>query len=247
MGDDKKYQLPDRIPFGEVEFTVPKRPDFVDDKYLTRIENGWKNGLTVDSIGWLWVDSTKLTSILCTSPQQASYYIAAAPPHCKSTIDGVSCILGSYVLYLLDKQLQSSNSTTGRARTHSRNIYTTVSDVELIRERRTAYFEFRKKAQGKLKSARMKLTGANIDELTGDPLIVSSAEFHHIFGAQLFPELALKEKCGLVINRTTHETVTSEGALDAHQLFTLCKKKKWETKWYHALSLEFPSGFPRAI
>lgn len=245
MADNNPYNLPGIIDFGEIEFEKPPRPAFVHDTYAQRIENSWANGFAVDAAGWLWIDTGKLISILCTDKHQADFCVAQAPANCKTCIGETNCILGSYVLFLIDQNIQKASATTRRARTFSRDCYTSIQDNPIVVERQTAYQEFFTKAKGKLKSSRLKLTQYNQDELTGEPLIRRTAEFHHIFSAQLFPHLALNETYGIVINRQTHEEVHANSALHPHDLYELCERKGWKLEWHQGLTLAFPAGFPR--
>lgn len=84
------------------------------------------------------------------------------------------------------------------------------------------------KRKRKLKNDGIKIF---IDELTGEKLKRGS-EFSHIRAKSVYPEFALNIDNGLLINKETHEIITSRSIVNEDELLDLCKENKWNTRWY---------------
>ena len=94
-------------------------------------------------------------------------------------------------------------------------------------------YEYIKNIVRTLKNKRITEYQIDFDELTGEPLHGSTAEFSHIRSVSLFPSLASHLDNGLVVNKSTHRIITANNINDENELLDLCDLNDWDTSWYH--------------
>lgn len=83
-----------------------------------------------------------------------------------------------------------------------------------------------------LKASRIRIHGLQSDELTGEPLDLSSCEFHHIRRQSGHTELIDMLWNGLIINKSTHALITANDIFDEEQLHQFCLRMSWSVGWY---------------
>ena len=114
----------------------------------------------------------------------------------------------------------------------SQLFYRAIRDCDHAKVLRYEFYEHLKRIIGSLKQKRINQFEIKRDELTGNPLHLKSCEFSHIRSVSLFPELAGFLENGLIINKTTHDKITSFRINDENELLQLCEQEGWSTDWH---------------
>lgn len=222
----------------ELDLTLPSlNNSLLKSKVEKSIKNAWMAGAILDNFGRLWINSRYLHTIIRTSQPNAAYLIGGLSQYEKFTSGSETYIDGSAVFYLIDKNLQSAR---GIAREHyirlSELIYRSIRDSDVARLRRAEFYEHLDRVISQLKQKRISEFQIAYDELTGENLDFSTAEFSHICSVSLYPELSGIIENGLIVNRSTHRHITSNRINDAEELMALCELEGWSRDWYHAHS-----------
>lgn len=218
----------------ESEFSIPTYDHAkLHQKTITEITSAWNNGAFLDDFGRVWLNSDYLHTIIRTSYGNAKYLIGGLEPH-EKYFDGVfTYIRGSSVFYLLDVNLQSAQKIK---REHyirfSESFYQAIRDCNFARILRAEHYENISNSRRKLKNQRTAAFNIKFDELTDEPLNYRSSEFSHIRSFSMYPEISLNILNGLIVNKTTHDIITSSLINDEAQLYDLCSREQWSTNWY---------------
>ena len=226
--------VPYSHPVKELSYKTPEAPNNSTSRVITELKNSWNNCGFLDDRGQIWIELTRLHSILRTNKSNANYYVAMINDDCKMCINNKTYISGYEVNRLIDKFIQNecSGSTKGMYLKYSEMIYRSIRDCAESQQLRTAYQTMLKENRKKLKKQRMKTYKIKFDELTGEPIKKIKSEFSHIRSFAIFKELGDKIENGLIVNPSTHAEITKRGINDEKELLELCNEKSWKTDWY---------------
>lgn len=206
----------------------------LDERTITAIKNAWNNFSIIDQYGRIWINSEGVHIVLRTTKDNASYLIAGLPNDQRFHNGNNLFIKGESICYLLDSNIQNARSILRENYIkYSQLLYIAIRDCSRARELRAERYEYLRKVIKTLKLKRINLYSITKDELTGDNLHASTAEFSHIRSVALFPHLASFVENGLILNNRTHKEITSNSINDERELFQLCNHKGWNTDWYH--------------
>jgi hypothetical protein len=200
---------------------------------VTAIINAWNEIAVIDDYGRVWVNSEKIHIVLRTTKENASYMIAGLGDDQKYRTGKNLFIRGESIYYLLDYGIQNARSILRENYIkHSQLLYIAIRDCSRARELRAEHYEYISKIVKSLKQKRINQRSIRHDELTGELLHGASAEFSHIRSVSVFPHLAGFVENGLIVNKTTHNVITSMNINDEEQLIELCNNYGWKTNWY---------------
>lgn len=210
--------------------------------------NAWSRGSLVDGIGQVWIDDDFLSSIWRTDKATASYFADDIRDKDKSSFNGKNYIKYSAVIYILNELIQSPIKNKRREYLKvSDKIGTAVRDSAFVHNKQLIYSEHIEDAKKKLKSQRIKMYNISLDELTFEPLELSSSEFHHIRRQSIYPNLISFIWNGLVINKQTHTIITQSDISDEYDLEVLCKEKRWSLDWLNEYISNLNSHVPKYL
>ena len=195
--------------------------------------NAWTNGALVDGTGKVWINEDYLSQIWRTDKATASYFVDGISSNDKANFNGSICINYSAVIYRLHEIIDSPISNQRRSYLRlSESIGQSVRVSDAAEVYRLKYNEYITGVNRELKNTRIRQRGIQYDELTGDPLIKPTAEFHHIRRQSIYPNLISMIWNGLVINKSTHDIITGQNITDEYDLRDLCDEMNWSTYWF---------------
>jgi len=216
--------------------TILQDQEYISNKaVVSEIKNAWDNSCIVDNNGNIWINDTSLHSILRTSRDNAKYYIQEISEQNKREYEGVTYIRGNEIIGIIDYRLQNSGEIRKEKNLrYSGDIYLAIRDAKEVKLLRAEYYESIKNYAKNLKKERIKKFVITCDELTNDILATRLSEFSHTRSCSIYPALINNIHSGLVVNKSTHDIITSNSVNDEDELFDLCKRLRWNTDWYEA-------------
>lgn len=223
------------IVYGSDNFTFlePKiKSDMAKKKVITEISNAWKNCITLDEKGWLWVEKEKLHSILRTNRANVNHILMRIEDKYKMISGNKTYIRGFQILALIAQQ--SEENATGTKSVYldvSKQYYDAINSCDKVKLLRLEYDKVLSATRKTLKKKRKSRYKIKEDELTGEKLRYHS-EFSHIRSVALYGQLADSIENGLIVNRETHALITAEGINNEEELKLLCEEKRWSLQWY---------------
>ncbi|CAK1725612.1 conserved hypothetical protein [Vibrio crassostreae] len=223
-------------------YSKPEDKEFkkLNPKTLSAIINAWNKVAILSEQGQVWLESSKIHTIIRTTPANGKYWVGQLPNSMKLKAYGHTYIHSSEVISKLDHSIQSARSMSReKYLEYSFSIASAIRKCSRARELRGQHYENFKRDLKSLKNNRIKSFKIKEDELTGNELLVRTAEFSHIRSVSIYPQFAHYLGNGLIVNHETHEIITAHNINDEIQLLDLCKKMKWETKWYKKFKYEF--------
>ncbi|HDR9163782.1 TPA: hypothetical protein QDB28_004188 [Burkholderia vietnamiensis] len=198
-----------------------------------RTFNAWESGALTDATGQVWVDEQHLDAIWRTDKATVSFFVGGILPHDRANFSGRRCVKYSAVCYRLNEILQGPITNKRREYLRLSEIIgmhaRDASQAEVLRLRNT---ESVNDAKRRLKADRIRVYGLQFDELTGQLLDIVSCEFHHIRRQSGHSDLIGMIWNGLIVNRSTHNLITSSQISDEIQLHDFCVRMSWSTDWY---------------
>lgn len=208
----------------------------VQQKVAREIKNAWDNGSYIDDWGRLWVHEKYLAQILRTTRANVKYEILGLSSEKKYRIENSEILVrGDAVHQMIDYKLQNAGYIR---REHylrlSEMYYLAARDSKYARTIRYERYENIRENLKKMKQSRISYMNNSYDELTGQLLDSQSSEFSHIRSVSIYPELALYVENGLLVNKSTHKTITQYKINDENQLYSLCIELGWNCDWYDA-------------
>lgn len=215
-------------------FITPGYNEEYNQKVINEIVNAWKNGGNLDNYGRVWIDVCYLPQILRTNNANARYLLGKIPNKYKMTNETVF-VRGTEIGKLIDMGIQSADTISKeRNLRYSRNVYHSIVDSETAQLLRAKHMEQIRVEKRKLKDKRMKKYNITRDELTGETLDRTNCQFSHIRSWSVYPELATNIDNGHIVNKGTHDIITSHEINDENELLSLCVERKWDTEWYNS-------------
>ncbi|MDM8558933.1 hypothetical protein [Candidatus Parabeggiatoa sp. HSG14] len=204
---------------------------------VTAICNAWNRNTVVDEFGKIWINIETIHTVLRTSKDNAKYMIGGLAEEEKRNFGNQILVTGASICYLLDASIQEARGIKRENYIrYSQLLYMAIRDCSRAKELRAEYYEHMGKITRNLKNKRKQKYQICKDELTGDDLDFKSAEFSHIRSVSLYPHLAGFIENGVIVNKSTHETITKNNIKDELELLELCDYHVWDTSWNNNFS-----------
>lgn len=223
------------IPYSvkDLDILEPEVNKDAKSKVVKEISNAWKNTSIIDYKGWIWVKKDKLHSILRTTKNNMEYIFMQIPDQYKATFGSETYVRGYEVLRLIAKSLEEDGTgTKGIYLETSKKYYDSISSCDKAKLLRLEYDNQLKNQRKLLKKKRIKAYKVKYDELTKEPLKTRSAEFSHIRSVAIYKFISDSIDNGLIVNKETHNIITSHGINDEDELLGLCHEMDWCIDWY---------------
>lgn len=217
----------------EVSFKEPEVDPRSYDRTVKAISNAWKNGVIIDDIGAMWIQSDKVHTILRTKPEIARYILSKIDDKYKRTYNSKIYIKSHEVVYEIIKEREKASScgTKGIYLKISNDYYEEMQNSDIVKLKKAEYDAYMVASRKKLKGGRKRVYKICKDELTNKKLKRNS-QFSHIRSVAIYKELVNSIDNGLLVNEDTHSIITKNGIQDEEQLFDLCQLNGWNTDWY---------------
>jgi hypothetical protein len=216
----------------ELGITFPKISNGLDLSTAKSIYNSWMETAIIDNYGMVWLLPKRLSEILRTSKANASYITDKIERQYKSKGSE-----GTYLHYVeVNKQLSRIIMSAGSIKREkyagfSESIGIAIRDSAKAKLQRAETYAAMSAAKKQLKQKRINWLAVKCDELTNIPLLTTS-QFSHIRSCAIYPQLTTCLWNGLVVNQPIHQIITDAYINDENELYDLCEKKGWSTKWY---------------
>lgn len=233
MINNIKNELIVSHPVKELDILDPIVDSRAKGKVVKEISNAWKDSTIIDSKGWLWVRKDRLHSILRTKKDNIGYIVMQIEDEYKTTIGKSTYIRGCKVLEIIARNIEENGvGTKGIYLETSKKYYDSINSCDRAKVLRLEYDNSLKEQRKKLKKKRIKKYNIQYDELTKEPL-KRGCEFSHIRSVAMYKYISDNIDNGLIVNKQTHEIITSRSVNDESELLILCKEMKWDTSWYN--------------
>lgn len=243
----KKKNSTEIVPFTyaatEMNVPLPVNPKGTYIGTCTQIKNAWIDFTYIDDWGIVWINVERVHAILRTSKPIARYEIGRLDDSAKIRCGDKTYVRAYDLRNILDKYIQQEK--IGKKKEYlkfSEQIYLAIrdsNDALVIREKYNTYLEDERRM---LKRKRIKAYNIKYDELTGDKLLLRTAEFSHIRSYAIYKEISNDIENGLIVNKETHQIITEEGINDEDELQNLCNKRNWNLDWYQKYKKYFNLG-----
>ena len=150
----------------------------------------------------------------------------------KSRIGNKIYIRGFKIIEIISKCIEEDGvGTKGIYLQTSKSYYESINCCDKVKLLRLEYDNVLKEERKKLKNKRRKKYNIEFDELTGEKL-KRCCEFSHIRSVAMYKSISDNIDNGLIVNKETHQIITSRGVNDEYELLNLCEEEGWSTSWY---------------
>ncbi len=209
---------------------MPKKAEELNKRTIKSISNAIGDGI-VDSKGFIWFDCNRLHTILrVKTKNDAAYILEKIDNKYKVDYNSRTYVRWSSLLAIVGKRIEENPKNDYLKLVLSiLNEINNSNDVRVLQDKAK---ELQEKNIKKLKKQRIKNLKILKDELTNEKLDEKRAEFSHIRSVTMYPEFSEFIWNGLIVNKETHNIITSEAVNDEEQLYSLCFKKGWNIQWY---------------
>ena len=214
----------------DIRYEMPKKAEELDKRTIKSIWNVVGNGI-VDSKGFIWFDCSKLHTILrVKTKNDAAYILEKIDNKYKVDYNSRTYVRWSSLLWIVGKRIEENPKNEYLKLILSiLDEISNSNDVKVLQDKAK---ELQQKNIKKLKKQRIKEFKIVKDELTNEKLDKKSAEFSHIRSVTMYPEFSEFIWNGLIVNKKTHNIITSETVNDEEQLYSLCFRLGWNIQWY---------------
>ena len=214
----------------DIRYEMPKKAEELDKRTIKSISNAVGNGI-VDSKGFIWFDCSTLHTILrVKTKNDAAYILEKIDNKYKVDYNSRTYVRWSSLLWIVGKRIEENPKNEYLKLILSiLDEISNSNDVKVLQDKAK---ELREKNIKKLKKQRIKELKIVKDELTNEKLDKKSAEFSHIRSVTMYPEFSEFIWNGLIVNKKTHNIITSETVNDEEQLYSLCFRLGWNIQWY---------------
>ena len=214
----------------DIRYEMPKKAEELNRRTIKGISNAVGNGI-VDSKGFIWFDCSKLHTILrVKTKNDAAYILEKIDNKYKVDYNSRTYVRWSSLLWIVGKRIEENPKNEYLKLILSiLDEISNSNDVKVLQDKAK---ELREKNIKKLKKQRIKELKIVKDELTNEKLDGESAEFSHIRSVTMYPEFSEFIWNGLIVNKKTHNIITSETVNDEEQLYSLCFRLGWNIQWY---------------
>ena len=214
----------------DIRYEMPKKAEDLDKITVKKISNAIGSGI-VDNKGVIWFDCGKLHTIIrVKSKGDAAYIIEGIENKYKANFNNTTYIRWSSLVAIIAKRIEDHPNNNYLKLIF--NILDEINNSNDVKVLQGQALELQKKNIKKLKKQRISKLKIVRDELTNDKLDKRKAEFSHIRSVTMYPEVSEYIWNGLIVNKETHNLITSESINDEEQLYRLCFKNGWNIKWY---------------
>ncbi|WP_133014847.1 hypothetical protein [Clostridium cuniculi] len=213
-----------------IRYEMPKKAEELNKRTIKSISNAIGDGI-VDSKGFIWFDCNRLHTILrVKTKNDAAYILEKIDNKYKVDYNSRTYVRWSSLLAIVGKRIEENPKNDYLKLVLSiLNEINNSNDVRVLQDKAK---ELQEKNIKKLKKQRIKNLKILKDELTNEKLDEKRAEFSHIRSVTMYPEFSEFIWNGLIVNKETHNIITSEAVNDEEQLYSLCFKKGWNIQWY---------------
>ena len=214
----------------DIRYEMPKKAEELDKRTIKSISNAVGNGI-VDSKGFIWFDCSKVHTILrVKTKNDAAYILEKIDNKYKVDYNSRTYVRWSSLLWIVGKRIEENPKNEYLKLILSiLDEISNSNDVKVLQDKAK---ELQQKNIKKLKKQRIKEFKIVKDELTNEKLDKKSAEFSHIRSVTMYPEFSEFIWNGLIVNKKTHNIITSETVNDEEQLYSLCFRLGWNIQWY---------------
>ena len=214
----------------DIRYEMPKKAEELNRRTIKGISNAVGNGI-VDSKGFIWFDCSKLHTILrVKTKNDAAYILEKIDNKYKVDYNSRTYVRWSSLLWIVGKRIEENPKNEYLKLILSiLDEISNSNDVKVLQDKAK---ELQQKNIKKLKKQRIKEFKIVKDELTNEKLDGESAEFSHIRSVTMYPEFSEFIWNGLIVNKKTHNIITSETVNDEEQLYSLCFRLGWNIQWY---------------
>ena len=214
----------------DIRYEMPKKAEELNRRTIKGISNAVGNGI-VDSKGFIWFDCSKLHTILrVKTKNDAAYILEKIDNKYKVDYNSRTYVRWSSLLWIVGKRIEENPKNEYLKLILSiLDEISNSNDVKVLQDKAK---ELQQKNIKKLKKQRIKEFKIVKDELTNEKLDGESAEFSHIRSVTMYPEFSEFIWNGLIVNKETHNIITSETVNDEEELYSLCFRKGWNIQWY---------------
>ena len=214
----------------DIRYEMPKKAEELNRRTIKGISNAVGNGI-VDSKGFIWFDCSTLHTILrVKTKNDAAYILEKIDNKYKIDYNSRTYVRWSSLLWVVGKRIEENPKNEYLKLILS--ILEEISNSNDVKVLQDKAKELREKNIKKLKKQRIKELKIVKDELTNEKLDKKSAEFSHIRSVTMYPEFSEFIWNGLIVNKKTHNIITSETVNDEEQLYSLCFRLGWNIQWY---------------
>ena len=214
----------------DIRYEMPKKAEELNRRTIKGISNAVGNGI-VDSKGFIWFDCSTLHTILrVKTKNDAAYILEKIDNKYKVDYNSRTYVRWSSLLWIVGKRIEENPKNEYLKLILSiLDEISNSNDVKVLQDKAK---ELQQKNIKKLKKQRIKEFKIVKDELTNEKLDKESAEFSHIRSVTMYPEFSEFIWNGLIVNKKTHNIITSETVNDEEQLYSLCFRLGWNIQWY---------------
>ena len=214
----------------DIRYEMPKKAEELNRRTIKGISNAVGNGI-VDSKGFIWFDCSTLHTILrVKTKNDAAYILEKIDNKYKVDYNSRTYVRWSSLLWIVGKRIEENPKNEYLKLILSiLDEISNSNDVKVLQDKAK---ELQQKNIKKLKKQRIKEFKIVKDELTDEKLDGESAEFSHIRSVTMYPEFSEFIWNGLIVNKKTHNIITSETVNDEEQLYSLCFRLGWNIQWY---------------
>nr|WP_307991495.1 hypothetical protein [uncultured Niameybacter sp.] len=228
-----KYELLNVYPVKDLTFIEPTLNSHANKGTVTGISNAWREGTIIDAKGWLWVNTDKLHTILRTNKDNARYQLSRIESEFKVNRGNKSYVRGFKILELIARTIEEDGiGRKGIYLETSKDYYDAINRCDKAARLRMEYDNALKEERKTLKRKRIKKYNLKEDELTGEKLNKSKSDFSHVRSVGIYKTLSDHIENGLIVNKKTHEIITTRGINDEVELKHLCEEMNWKVDWY---------------
>lgn len=209
----------------DIRYEMPKKAEELNRRTIKGISNAVGNGI-VDSKGFIWFDCSTLHTILrVKTKNDAAYILEKIDNKYKVDYNSRTYVRWSSLLWIVGKRIEENPKNEYLKLILSiLDEISNSNDVKVLQDKAK---ELQQKNIKKLKKQRIKEFKIVKDELTNEKLDGESAEFSHIRSVTMYPEFSEFIWNGLIVNKKTHNIITSETVNDEEQLYSLCFRLGW--------------------
>lgn len=209
---------------------LPKLAASLNHRSSVSILNAANAGF-IDNNGIIWIKSeTAHTLIRTNTKNNAKYLLETIEDNFKCTINNTDYVRWVKLAYIIMKRKEENPSN--KYLPLVLDILKEIEETSDVKLARTEAEIVRKNTIKTLKSTRIKMFKIKKDELTNEHLNKRTAQFSHIRSVAMFPEVSTYLWNGLIINKSTHDIITSLCVNDEEELFSLCITNSWNINWY---------------
>jgi len=216
----------------DLGYSRPDEPMGANPSTLRSIRMAWDERTRVDTAGQIWVEVSHLHIVLRTSISRARAFVARVPDRDFVTIEGVRHVRGWHVANRIALDIdQIAKLRRCDYLEFSEEHYEGIRGDPQTKVLRAKHLEALEGLSRKLKKERIRRLEITCDELTLEPL-ASRAHFAHVLARSLHPEFMDCVWNGVVVNPTTHDLLTLQGAMNDRDLLQLCATNGYSTEWH---------------